>query len=50
MYGQDEINIIYGDALKTRDEIKSNSFSILIANPPYSVNFRDLNRVGKKKV
>jgi len=37
MYGQDEINIIYGDALKTRDEIKSNSFSILIANPPYSV-------------
>lgn len=37
MYGQDEINIIYGDALAKNDLIKDNSFDILVANPPYSV-------------
>lgn len=37
MYGQDEINIVYGDALGTNDGIKDNYFDILIANPPYSV-------------
>ena len=36
MYGQDGINIIYGDALGNTN-IKDNSFDILIANPPYSV-------------
>lgn len=37
MYGQDEINIIYGDALANNDNIKDNSYDILISNPPYSV-------------
>lgn len=37
MYGQDQINIIYGDALANNINIKNNSFDILIANPPYSV-------------
>ena len=45
MYGQDQIHIIYGDALAKLDknkhkaaaDIKNNSFDILTANPPYSV-------------
>lgn len=37
MYGQDEINIIYADALGGHEKIKDNTFSVLIANPPYSV-------------
>lgn len=42
MYGQDNINIVYADALssgKSMDDkdIKDNSFSVLVANPPYSV-------------
>lgn len=36
MYSQDEINIIYDDALK-HTRVKDNSFNVLIANPPYSV-------------
>lgn len=37
MYGQDDIQIIYGDALATNSRIKDGVFSVLIANPPYSV-------------
>lgn len=37
MYGQDSINITYGDALANNKNIKDNNYSILIANPPYSV-------------
>lgn len=42
MYGQDNINIVYADALssgKSMDDknIKDSSFSVLVANPPYSV-------------
>lgn len=37
MYGESDIQIIHGDALEQNDRIKDNSFSILIANPPYSV-------------
>jgi len=37
MYGQDEIRIIYGDALTKHKQIKDGVFSILVANPPYSV-------------
>ena len=37
MYGQDNINIIYGDALGHNKDIKNNSYSVLVANPPYSV-------------
>ncbi|GAB3242945.1 restriction endonuclease subunit S [Psychrobacter pacificensis] len=37
MYGQDDINIIYTNALGSNDDIKNNSYSVLVANPPYSV-------------
>jgi type I restriction-modification system DNA methylase subunit/restriction endonuclease S subunit len=37
MYGQDTINIIYGDALATNSIVKNNTYSILATNPPYSV-------------
>jgi type I restriction enzyme M protein len=41
MYGQQEINVCYGDALVNRHpafpEIRDNSFDLLVANPPYSV-------------
>lgn len=37
MYGQDDINIIYADALSTTPTIKDKEYSVLIANPPYSV-------------
>ena len=37
MYGQENINIIYNDALKEDENIPNNSFSLLVANPPYSV-------------
>ncbi|PAF51335.1 hypothetical protein BKH43_01470 [Helicobacter sp. 13S00401-1] len=42
MYGQDDINIIYEDALagtilSEKHHIKNHTFSVLVANPPYSV-------------
>lgn len=37
MYGQKGINIIYADALAENEKIKNNSFSVIIANPPFSV-------------
>lgn len=37
MYGQEGVNIIYQDALKKHERIKEGSYSVLIANPPYSV-------------
>lgn len=37
MYGQDDINIIYADALANNETIKNNDYSVLVANPPYSV-------------
>lgn len=37
MYGQDDINIIYQDALRPNPHIKNGTFSVLVANPPYSV-------------
>lgn len=37
MYGQDNINIIYGDGLDKHSQIKDDNFSVIIANPPYSV-------------
>lgn len=37
MYGQDEIKIIYADALAKNSEVKNGSYSVLVANPPYSV-------------
>ncbi len=41
MYGQQDINICYGDALKNQHsafpKIQDGSFDLLVANPPYSV-------------
>ena len=37
MYGQDDIKIVYGDALADLADVKDGEYSILIANPPYSV-------------
>lgn len=37
MYGQDNINITYADALSENKNIKDESYSVLIANPPYAV-------------
>lgn len=37
MYGQDGINIVYGDALVPHETIKDGEFKLLVANPPYSV-------------
>lgn len=37
MYGQDEIQIIYADALAGNTDIQNGSFNVLISNPPYSV-------------
>jgi type I restriction enzyme M protein len=56
MYGQDDINIVYADALssgKAMDDrnIKDNSFSLLVANPPYSVKgfLETLTETERKK-
>ncbi|MEI7840512.1 MAG: N-6 DNA methylase [Methylococcaceae bacterium] len=37
MYGQDAINVIDADALAHHDDVKANSFNILVANPPFAV-------------
>lgn len=37
MYGQDGIQIVYGDALVPHDSIKDGEYKVLVANPPYSV-------------
>lgn len=37
MYGQDGIQIVYGDALVPHDQIKDGEYKVLVANPPYSV-------------
>ena len=37
MYGQNEIKIIYADTLAQNPKIPDGTFSVLVANPPYSV-------------
>lgn len=37
MYNQDEINIIYADALAQHPDISNGQFALLVSNPPYSV-------------
>lgn len=37
MYGHDETNIIYADALQPHASLQPNSFDVLVANPPYAV-------------
>ena len=38
MYGHDDTTVIYADALNKVDGVKDNMFSVLVANPPYSVS------------
>ena len=40
MYGQEGLQIVYGDALTDHSDkgVKDNSFHVIIANPPYSVS------------
>ena len=38
MYGMDGIHIHYGDGLQEMSGIQDHSFSVLVANPPYSVS------------
>jgi len=56
MYGQDDINVVYSDTLssgKPMDDknIKNDSFSVLVANPPYSVKgfLETLSETERKK-
>jgi type I restriction-modification system DNA methylase subunit len=37
MYGQDDIKIVYADALAANEEITNGTYNILVSNPPYSV-------------
>lgn len=37
MYGHDETNIIYADALQPHASLQPNGFDVLVANPPYAV-------------
>lgn len=37
MYGHDETNIIYADALQPHVALQPNSYDVLVANPPYAV-------------
>lgn len=37
MYGHDETNIVYADALIPHRDVKEGTYDLLIANPPYSV-------------
>lgn len=50
MYNQDDIRIVYGDALADNAAILDNSFHILVANPPYSVKgFLETLSEGERK-
>lgn len=37
MYGEDDIKIVYADALMKSSDMPEESFDMLVANPPYSV-------------
>lgn len=51
MYGHDETQIVYSDALKSHPNVEEGKYSVLIANPPYSVSgFLDtLSEQDRKK-
>lgn len=38
MYGQDDIKIVYADALAKHADVKDGLYEVLVANPPYSVS------------
>jgi len=49
MYGQDQIKILEEDALSPTDNIKNESFDVLVANPPFAVKGFLLNLTDKEK-
>lgn len=51
MYGHDETQIVYSDALQTHPDIEEGKYSVLIANPPYSVSgfLETLNERDRKR-
>ncbi len=49
MYGQDQIKIIEQDALTDIEDIKPESFDVLVANPPFAVEGFLLNLTDKQK-
>lgn len=51
MYGHDETQIVYSDALQSHPNIEEGKYSVLIANPPYSVSgfLETLNERDRKK-
>lgn len=51
MYGQDEIKITYADALGSKSKLKDSEFSVLVANPPYTVRgfLQTLSETERKK-
>lgn len=51
MYGHDDTNIIYADALEEINEVKDGTFGVLVANPPYAVSgfLETLSEKGRRK-
>lgn len=51
MYGHDETQIVYADALQSHPNIEEGKYSVLIANPPYSVSgfLETLNERDRKR-
>lgn len=51
MYGHDETQIVYSDALKSHPNVEEGKYSVLIANPPYSVSgfLETLSEQDRKK-
>ena len=45
MYGHDETNIIYADALQPNAALQPNSYDVLVANPPYAVTTAKNNAI-----
>ncbi|RJL71473.1 N-6 DNA methylase [Acinetobacter radioresistens] len=51
MYGRNEVKIIDADALISHDEIKPESFDVLVANPPFAVEdfLQTIDEVEREK-
>ena len=51
MYGHDETQIVYSDALQSHPNVEEGKYSVLIANPPYSVSgfLETLNEKDRKR-
>ena len=51
MYGRNEVNIIDADALISHENIKPESFDVLVANPPFAVEdfLQTIDEVEREK-